>query len=248
MGKLPLIILPTVAACLTGIGSLAADSLNLNSYQSGYNINFNGANETTGAGLMHGTLNGVSSVFFCYDLAHNINMNTNYAVNVVSPTTTNLNNLPSGYGFSNLPGGITNVQIATTLLNNVYSPSLTADQTSALQLSVWAILYDWNGSYQPSTFSAVNSASAGNFYITSASSNVQQWISTYLGNAAGINGNFSYGSWNLMLDPNSSNPYQSLIGMTLPEPQTYILMGSLLAVTAFLVPMKRKLAEQKIKK
>jgi len=246
--KAKLLIL-SMAVCLGGLSSLAAQTTaveNLNGNYPTYNVFFNGSvqqfNGSVGGGPVGGTINTLNAVFFCFDLNHDINVTTNYTVNVLSPTQGNLAGL-SGFSsyFVNVASP-TNVQIATTLLANNYSESLSTNQINALQLAIWAILYDWNGSNQPTD---ISNSGAGIFYVNSGlgsgAGSIGSYLSSYLVTAQGYNsGNFTTGAWNLLYDPSSTNPWQTLEGMTVPEPQTYLLMGSLLAFSSCYMRKKKK--------
>ncbi len=199
-------------------------------------ITFDGNTSSVYTGAITGTLNGgVSQFFFCYDLSHVINVPGNYLVNITSPSTPNL---PSYLQLA----PTWNLEVASSLLNNANIAGFGTDTAkySGLQLAVWSILNNWQqGNSATYTLN-------GSVFSTSATGNVLTDAMNFLALA----GNYtsdpsgSFGSWNLMINANDSpgNVVQTLVGMTVPEPGTYILLGSFLGIVFLAFKRRQRLS------
>ena len=239
--SLGIIVSAVSILCLTE--SAWADSMYINGFSSQpyleqISITYNGNNETVYTGGISGTLNGNNTVFFCYDLNHTINVSQSYTATLLSPTTSNLNSLASNGNYM-LPSvsntGWSSVQVATAFLNSLNLSSITtADQYTALQLAIWTVLYDWTQGNTPNT-------PTGNFTAHNLSSNIGSLLTSYLNLAEAFASgqNLNFGSWDLVLSGPSDSPNQVLIGMSAPEPQTYLLLGSLLSATLYYAKQKK---------
>lgn len=221
-----------------------ADSMTINDLSSQpnlsvVNITFSGNTYDSYAGTILGTLNGNSTTFFCYDLNHNITPGS-YAVTVLSPTTSNLNTIASSGNYMLPPvsnTGWSSIQVATAFLNSLnLSTITTVDQSTALQLAVWTIIYDWTQGNTPNL-------PTGTFTANNLSGNLSALLTNYLNLAQAFASgqNLNFGNWNIILSGPSNSPNQVLIGLAAPEPQTYLLLGSLLTVTICVAQRKRKL-------
>jgi hypothetical protein len=187
--------------------TLEVNGINNNLMQS-LTIDFNGAQETIWVGALKGNLNGNTSYFFCYDLNHTISVPNTYTATVLSPSS------------SSFP-------------SNLLLPSFsTVNQYSGLQLAIWTVLYDWSPGVTPNL--NTSNCSTG-FCVPGASSSLISNANTYLAEARSFAASFpngqSLGNWELLSSMDGSHINQVLIGMGAPEPQTYMILGSLLATT-----------------
>jgi hypothetical protein len=212
--------------------SLSADTMSLSSIGSSplqqELIYFNHSSETVYAGGIAGTLNGgLSQLFFCIDLNNNINVPGTYTV---TPTSPSANVSPS---FQLSPAY--NRQVVAALLNSVNpnSFSTNVDELTGLQLALWNILYNTSNPFVLGT-----SQTADIFAVSSSvPSNIISFAENFLTDAEGVNPN-NTGNWLMML--NSTPNTQSLIGLGVPEPSTYALMGGFLFLGTIGMYFKRR--------
>jgi hypothetical protein len=202
-------------------------------------IIFNGTSETVLTGGIQASLNnGLSQVFFCYDLSHTINVGGNYFVNLQSP---NFSNPPS---YLLLPPAF-NLEVAASLMNNANFGSFTSvDQYAALQLAMWTILYDWNQG-SPSSFITTLGTNTTEFSALTVTGNLLSEAQNFLTQALGYTSDpNSYGGVQLLINANDSQEsvIQTIGGITTPEPKTYLILGSCLA---FVLAFKRQRLNQK---
>jgi hypothetical protein len=204
--------------------TLEVNGINNNLMQS-LTIDFNGAQETIWVGALKGNLNGNTSYFFCYDLNHTISVPNTYTATVLSPSSSSFPSnllLPSSF----------NIQVATSMVNTAFHSFSTVNQYSGLQLAIWTVLYDWSPGVTPNL--NTSNCSTG-FCVPGASSSLISNANTYLAEARSFAASFpngqSLGNWELLSSMDGSHINQVLIGMGAPEPQTYMILGSLLATT-----------------
>lgn len=210
-------------------GIYAAESLNLDSINGNYlqqvNITYNGNSATDWVGGLTGNLNGgLNQFFFCYDISHNINVPGSYLVNLFGPTSS----FPS---YLNLSPTF-NLQVASSLLANANIGSFSnVNQYSGLQLAIWSILYNWTPSSQSGSLNGANFSSA-------ASGDLLAQAEAFLAQAQGLVTSGQYvntGNIQLLVNANNSENgvVQSLAGsVEVPEPSTYLLLGSALMAAA----------------
>ncbi len=142
----------------------------LNGINSNYiqpeSIVFQGTHESVYTGAITGSLGTkTGQFFFCFDLAHPINVPGSYSVNETNPSAT----LPS---ILNPPSKFT-TEIAASLVNHANVSSFgNTNQYAGLQLAVWSILYNWSATSHPSstlgTTSNTFSSSATGAVLTDA--------------------------------------------------------------------------------
>jgi hypothetical protein len=178
-------------------------------------------------GALQGTLSGVNTLFFCYDLNHDTpSLPASYVTNVVSPGSSALQTTYSSFGLQ----PTFNFTVAAALENSLNVGSLDANHLAALQLAIWSILYNWTSSSQPLNLGT--SPSSG-FYATGVPSNISNDAIAYLTQAQGYVSNPNWGNVKILI--NSQDKTQVLGGgVGTPEPQTYLLMGSMLLVALVL--------------
>lgn len=221
-----------------------ADNMDLNGINSNYmnteTVTYNNGvtnfTENVYSGGITGTLDSqATQFFFCYDLLHDINVPGNYVVNVTSPSAS----LPSYLGLSST----FNLQVASALLNNVnFNAFTSANQFDALQLALWSILYNWTTTSQSTT---TLGTSSNVFSVSNVSSTVNSDALGFLSLAESYitNGTYATAGGNVSLMVNSSdssgNVIQTLAGISTPEPGTYALLGSFLAMAIFCMKRNR---------
>jgi hypothetical protein len=229
-----LLYVPMSVLTLTGLfsnTSVFADSMDLNSIGSSplenVQVNFNGQSETLPTGAITGSLNGNNTYFFCYDLNHDIGVPNSYTATAFSPSY-------SGFPSNLLLSGTFNLQVAASMINNVF-PSISTtniDQYAGLQVAIWTVLYDWSQGNTPGL--NTSNCSTG-FCVPGLSSSIASYANADLAQAGLFAANFpsgqNFGNWYVFTSTNNGNVNQTLIGLGAPEPQTYMILGSLLATT-----------------
>lgn len=200
-------------------------------------IKFNGTQKTIYTGALKGTFNGKNTYFFCYDLNHTITLPGTFTATVLNPGSSSFPSnllLPSSF----------NIQVATSMLNTTNLSSFTnVNQFAGLQLAIWTVLYDWTKSNTPNL--NTGNCTTG-FCAPGASSALIADANMYLGAARHFAGSFpngqSLGNWQLLSSMTGSHINQVIIGVGVPEPHTYLLMGSLVCLTLGALKWKRKQA------
>ncbi len=233
-----------VSALMT-ISSFAAVPMNVNGINSTFitpePITFNGSSESAYTGATTGTLNGGSTeFFFCVDLRDEIFVPGNYSVNMVNPKTSGL---PAYLGLSSP----FNLSVATSLLNNANISSFGNDTAkyAGLQLAVWSIVYNWTNTNHPTN---TLGTAANVFSAPGVTGQTLTDALNFLGianNAVTSNTyNTSFGKWRLLINSGNSPGHvvQTLVGVTAPEPGTYIMLCSFLLIGAF--AFKKQQAKQ----
>ena len=195
-------------------------------------IIFNGNSESAYSGATTGTLNGgATEFFFCVDLRHNISVPGNYSVNIVNPNTAGL---PAYLGLSSP----FNLGVATSLLNNANIPSFGNDTSkyAGLQLAVWSIAYDWTASYHPTnTLGTAADLFSAPGVTGQTLADALNFLSIAEGFVLNNTYNSSFGAWRLLINSSDRPGHvnQTLVGVTTPEPGTYLVLCSFLLVGAF---------------
>lgn len=224
-------------------GNVFADTFQVNGINNNLmetlNVKFNGASESISVGALKGSLNGITTYFFCYDLNHTISVPNTYTATLLNPASSSF---PSNL---QLPSSF-NIQVATSMLNSTNLATFSnVNQFAGLQLAIWTVLYDWSKGVTPNL---ITTNCTTGFCIPGASSTLIADANAYLSLARPFATSFpngqSLGNWVLVSSMNGSHINQVLIGLGAPEPQTYLLLGCLLAATFFAV--KNKKNEQKI--
>jgi len=231
----PYILLASLAISFPAFSS---QTLQLNGIDSNYiqpvSITFNNNTESVYTGAITGSLGGFNPIFFCYDLSHNINVPGTYSVNPTSPSASFPNYLGLSSAF--------NLQVVSSLLNNANVGSFTSvNQYSGLQLAIWSILYNWT----PSSHSTTTLGTATDPFSSSVTGAV---LSDALGFLSTANTfvtdntySTSFGGVQVLVNANDSegNVTQTLAGIQVPEPQTYLILGTL-SVLVLAVARKKK--------
>lgn len=227
-----------ITATVYALPVFGSDTMDLNGINSNYmnteSITYNNGStdftENVYSGGITGSLDSqATQFFFCYDILHDITVPGNYLVNVTSPGAS----LPSYLGLSST----FNLQVASALLNNVnFNAFTSANQFDALQLAMWSILYNWTTTSQPTN---TLGTSSNVFSVNGVSSIVNSDALAFLNQAEGYVANGTYvaagAGVNLLINTSDSqgNVIQTIGGITSPEPETYLLLISFLAVAAF---------------
>lgn len=230
--KLSFAIVATLMT-MSCVSSYASTPLQLDSLNPTYiqqePIKFDGNNQITYSGAFTGTLGSqASNFFFCVDLRHLINLPGNYSVDLVNPNVS----LPA---FMQL-GNPFNMQVAASLLNHADIPSFGTDtaQYTAMQLALWSIVYNWTTSYHPTNTlgSVTDLFSTPNLVDPTILANAYGFLG--LAETFVLNNTYSssYGNWRLLVNSNNTpgNIKQVLIGVTTPEPETYLIMATFLGI------------------
>lgn len=208
---------------------ISADTLNLSGINSNYlqqvSVTYLGNTQNEYAGGISGNLNGgLNQVFFCYDIAHSINVPAVYTVNLFGPTAS----FPSYLGLPNT----FNLQVASSLISNANVASFSnVNQYSGLQLAIWSILYNWTPTSQSTSLNGANFSSAATGDLLNAAQGFLALAQSLVNNGTYTNtGNV------LMLvnaTDSSGNVVQTLgAEVNVPEPSTYLILGSTLFAIA----------------
>lgn len=236
--KKKLLVTLIASLSLIPIGVSAAESLNLNSINSNYlqqvSVTYQGHTSTDWVGGLSGTLNGgLNQFFFCYDISHSINAPGSYLVNLFGPTAS----FPS---YLNLSSTF-NLQVASSLLANANIGSFSnVNQYSGLQLAVWSILYNWTSASQSTTLNGPNFSAA-------VSGDLLNQAQNFLAQAEALVNSGQYAdTGNIQLLVNANNTpnsvSQTLAGaVEVPEPSTYLLLGSALMAAAVCAKRRNQL-------
>jgi hypothetical protein len=228
---------------LMGIGtsvSVYADTIQVNGINNylmePVNIEFNGAKKDIYVGALKGTFDGKNTYFFCYDLNHTITVPGTFTATVLNPGSSSFPSnllLPSSF----------NIQVATSMLNTTNLSTFTnVNQFAGMELAIWTVLYDWSKGVTPNLntgtcttgFCAPGVSSA---LITDAN----MYLATARSFAASFPNGQSLGNWQLLSSVTGTHTNQVLIGLGVgvPEPHDYILLGSMLCLTLFTVGFKK---------
>ncbi len=238
--------LTTGLASLCAATAFASSSLSLDginpTYMQTVPVVFQGNPVSEYAGGITGSLSAQpSNFFFCVDLRHTISIPGNYSVDLVNPSTPLAPYLQLASPF--------NMQVAASLLNNANIPSFgtNTDQYTAMQLALWSIVYNWTPSNHPTNTlgTALDVFSAPGVVDPNILSNAFNFLSIAEGFVLNNTYGSSYGNYRVLLDVNNQpgNIRQALLGVTTPEPETYLVMASFLLIGMFAFK-RRKLAEQ----
>lgn len=230
-------IAPTYASSL-----LQIDGIN-STYLQQELIHFNGNYEVVYTGGITGTDNGVSQFFFCFDLNHVIDVPGTYTANPTDPKTVGL---PS---YLQLASPF-NLQVAAAMVNraDIATFGTNTNEWVGLQAAVWSVIYNWTPTNHPAgTLGTVSDP----FSISSLNSIALADALTFLSIAEGLLPldayKTNYGNWVLMINTldSPSNVIQTIVTspppfttppspppIPSPEPQTYLMLGTFLALGA----------------
>lgn len=237
--KLTLVAVTSMVMVFAGT-SYASNNEILNSASPGDNVTFDyngstyeGGNQYTGG--IQGTLNNAPTTFFCFDLAHQISLNTSYTTTSTAPSVS-VDNGSNTYS----------QQVAATLLNHINLSALPSgnvgtvgDMYAGLQMAIWNILYNWSSTSHTVGTSLGTSASGSVFFYNTSGNVLTDALAdlTYAVNMGYTNSaNFNTGGWTMQVVSGS----QTLI-CNVPEPETYMLLGGFLAFGIFARQKKKVL-------
>jgi hypothetical protein len=183
---------------------------------------------TVPAGVWIGTVNGIGSQFFCYDINQDITVPGNYNVTAVLANNPSLPSFMAAIPATTTP----KIEVAAALLQSQLSTVLGNNVNAAgMQLAIWSVLYNptiptnitMGSVFQASGSDALNILQAANTYLADASLNQNPTLS-------------QYSSIPFFLQSDGSQivgGVQAVVGVSAPEPKTYMVLGGFLLLIGF---------------
>jgi hypothetical protein len=204
-------------------------------------------------GPIVGNVNNKSTLFFCYDFRHStpVPFPASYSAIILSPSSSLLQ--PGGKFADYQLSSTWNIELASTLLSQVNIGSSARSQFAGLQLAVWDILYNWSSQSGHQPVNSLGTSSKSGFYVSSKAPGMTSAIyDAALGYLQMANNDVKEHNAaqfsNVEMIVNNHAMTQVLAGVPLvpvvpagipaPEPGTYLILGSLLAITGILIKKK----------